>query len=64
MEGGGVSVMKVRVYEKHDTGMDCKRHDYPWNESTVMFKQGCPWRLQRDGFNPHPLAEQTALSSA
>lgn len=35
---GSWKVMKVREYEKHDTGMDCKRHDYPWNERTFMFK--------------------------
>jgi len=56
--------MKVREYEKHDTGMDCKRHDYPWNESIFTFKQGCPWRLQKEGSTPHPSAEQTALPLA
>lgn len=56
--------MKVREYEKHDTGMDCKRHDSPWNESTFMFKQGYLWCLQKEGPTPHPSAEPAALSPA
>lgn len=56
--------MKVRDYEKHDTGMDCKRHDFPWNENTFMFKQGCLWCLQKEESTPHPSAELAALSPA
>lgn len=40
-------MMKVREYKKHDIGMDCKRHEYPWNESIFVLKQGCSWHLQR-----------------
>lgn len=60
----GFQWLKVREYEKHDTGMHCKRHDYPWNESILTFKQGCPWGLQNKGSTPHPSAGQTALSLA
>lgn len=61
LEGGGISVMKVREHKKHDTGMDCKRHDYLWNESIFVLKRAVLGTF-RDGSIPHLSIEQTALS--
>lgn len=54
-------MMKVREYKKHDIGMDCKRHDYPWNESIFVLKRAVLGTF-RDGSIPYLSIEQTALS--